>query len=172
MTGRLIDMTVGLNGRQRITLELYGDFLDRYEKLKAETVDIAIKKHLDQRSDRANRFFHALVNKLAAANGISDEEAKFTLNVKYGTVETAPDGTVMAAILPATADPTRYHKYPVCYKVAEVNGTLCKFYKFYKHTSLLNALEMAHLIDGAISDCKELGIDTETPEQASRYREG
>ena len=172
MIGRLIDMTVGLNGRQRVTLELVGDFREKYEKLKDGKVDFSVKKHYGQRSDRANRYFHALVNKLAIANGTSDEEVKFALNVKYGTVETEPDGTVMAAILPATADPTRYHKYPVCYKVAEVNGTLCKFYKFYKHTSVLNSLEMAHLLEGTISDCKELGIDTDTPEMLARYKEG
>lgn len=170
MTGRLIDMTIGLNGKQRVTVEIFGNFRNNYEALKDGKVDIAIKKHHNHRSDRANRYFHALVNKLAQVNGTSDEEVKFTLNLKYGTVETEPDGTVSAVILPATVDPTKYHKYPKCYKTAEVNGTLCNFYKFYKHTSLLNSVEMAHLLDGTISDCKELGIETDTPEELEKYK--
>ena len=35
----------------------------------------------------------------------------------------------------------------------------------------LNSKEFAHLVDGAIEEAKELGIQTDTPEQLARYKE-
>ena len=35
----------------------------------------------------------------------------------------------------------------------------------------MNTKEFAHLVDGAIEEAKELGIQTDTPEQLARYKE-
>lgn len=46
-----------------------------------------------------------------------------------------------------------------------------KCYLAYKQTHLMDSKEMARLIDGAIEVAKELGIETDTPEQLARYKE-
>ena len=46
-----------------------------------------------------------------------------------------------------------------------------KCYLVYKQTHLMDSKEMARLIDGAIEVAKELGIETDTPEQLARYKE-
>ena len=38
-------------------------------------------------------------------------------------------------------------------------------------SSTYNTEEMAHLIDGLVSECKEVGIETATPEELSRMLE-
>ena len=49
MTGRLVDMAFTLGGKQRVTLEINGDFLEIWDKLHQEPVlDVEIKKHREQ----------------------------------------------------------------------------------------------------------------------------
>lgn len=46
MTGRLVDMAFTLGGKQRVTLEINGDFREIWDKLHQEPVlDVEIKKH-------------------------------------------------------------------------------------------------------------------------------
>lgn len=46
MTGRLVDMAFTLGGKQRVTLELNGDFREIRDKLHQEPIlDVEIKKH-------------------------------------------------------------------------------------------------------------------------------
>ena len=46
MTGRLVDMAFTLGGKQRVTLEINGDFREIWDKLHQEQVlDVEIKKH-------------------------------------------------------------------------------------------------------------------------------
>lgn len=45
MTGRLVDMAFTLGGKQRVTLEINGDFREIWDKLHQEPVlDVEIKK--------------------------------------------------------------------------------------------------------------------------------
>ena len=51
MTGRLVDMAFTLGGKQRVTLELNGDFREIWDKLHQEPIlDVEIKKHREKRS--------------------------------------------------------------------------------------------------------------------------
>ena len=45
MRGRLVDLTIGLNRKQRITVEVDRDYREDYERLKDAELDIEIKKH-------------------------------------------------------------------------------------------------------------------------------
>lgn len=61
MTGRLVDMAFTLGGKQRVTLEINGDFREIWDKLHQEPVlDVEIKKHREKRSLSANAYFHVL----------------------------------------------------------------------------------------------------------------
>ena len=93
MTGRLVDMAFTLGGKQRVTLEINGDFREIWDKLHQEQVlDVEIKKHRNKRSHSANAYFHVLVNKIAAETGESDDLVKERLVVAYGTVARDKDG--------------------------------------------------------------------------------
>lgn len=57
MTGRLVDMAFTLGGKQRVTLEINGDFREIWDKLHQEPVlDVEIKKHREKRSLSAIHF--------------------------------------------------------------------------------------------------------------------
>ena len=106
-----------------------------------------------------------LVNEIAAARGISDEEVKRDLIVDYGTVARDEDGNKIAFKLPASVDVDGIYPYPRMYKEVEENGIPMKCYIVFKRSSDMDTKEMAHLIDGAITVAQELNIDTDTPDR-------
>lgn len=147
MTGRLVDMSFSLNRKQRITLEVDSDFRSLWDKLHLEPVlDVEIKKHREKRSHSANAYFHVLVNKIAAETGESDDLVKERLVVAY--------------------------QYTRCFDTREEDGKWFHCYLVYKDTRKMDTKEFSHLIDGAINEAKALGIETDTPEQLARYKEG
>lgn len=56
MRGRLIDLTVGLNGKQRLAIELDTDFRDRYDRFSGADVNLDIKKWRKPCSNDANAY--------------------------------------------------------------------------------------------------------------------
>ena len=90
MKGRLIDFSTGYNRKQRITLEIESDFREGYEALKEAELEISIKKWRRKRSKDANAYFHVLVNAIAEARGVSDEE---------GTVGSQGSGVVLQLVV-------------------------------------------------------------------------
>lgn len=167
MKGRIIDYSMSFGGKQRITLELDTDFREGYEALKESVVEISIKKWRKRRSKDSNAYFHVLVNEIAAARGLSDEEVKHDLVVEYGTVARDDDGMRIAFKLPASVDVDSIYPYTRMYKEVEENGKFFKCYLVFKPTHEMDTKEMAHLIDGAVQVARELNIDTDTPEQQS-----
>ncbi len=171
MKGRLTDLAIGLNGRQRVTIELDRDFRGQYEQLKDQLLDVEIKRHREKRSRNANAYFHILVNKIAAATGQSDSAVKKHLVIEYGALDRDEDGMIVGFKLPIKADVDKFYPYTRLFDVDEENGKRFNCWLVYKRTSDMDTSEMARLIDGAISEAKELGIETDTPEQLARYKE-
>ena len=167
MKGRILDFSMSFGGKQRITLELDTDFREGYEALREVPVEISLRKWRRRRSNDANKYFHVLVNEIAAARGLSDEEVKRDLVVEYGTVARDDDGLRIAFKLPASVDVDSIYPYTRMYKEVEENSRLFKCYLVFKQTHEMDTREMAHLIDGAVQVAKELNIDTDTPEQQS-----
>lgn len=184
--GRLLDLTLGLNNRQQITVEVRGDYRDLYQSLIDKEIDITISEHVDKRSKNANAYFHVLLNKLTSAMssfGIneSDEALKRKLVVEYGVVAKDEHGNSRGFKLPARDNPTMYWKYVRCFDTRDENGTLFNCYICYKRTRDMNVREMCRLIDGLILEIKDFNqilrddgkpeIVTDTPEQLAKFRE-
>ena len=166
MKGRIIDFSMSFGGKQRITLELDTDFREGYEALKDAVLEIVIKKWRAKRSNDANKYFHLLVNEIAAARGISDDQVKIDLVTQYGTYARDDDGNIVGFKLPASVDVSTIYPYTRMYKEVEENGKLFKCYLVYKQTRLMDTKEFSHLIDGAVQVAQELNIDTDTPDRA------
>lgn len=171
MKGRLRDLTFGRNGEQHITVTVKQDFRESFDKLKDKDIRVDIKVWREPRSKDANAYFHVLVNKIAEAQGLGDDEVKKILVVEYGALARDDDGELLGAMLPAGADISQFYPYTRCYATKEVDGKQVDCYLFYKQTRNLDSKEMSRLIDGTIHVARELGIDTDTPEQIARYKE-
>jgi hypothetical protein len=171
MTGRLLDMSRGLNGKQRVTLELNGDFRAMFDKLKdKDRLDIDIKPHRVKRSKNANAYFHLLCGKIAERMGLGIEEVKTNLVCEYGTFVRDDEGMLTGMKLPAATDPATVYPYTKFYEDRTENGKAIKCYLLFKQTHMMDSAEMARLIDGAVYEAQQLGLETDTPEQLERLR--
>ena len=144
---------------------------NRFDELAKVDCDIEIRKHRNIRSKNANSYFHVLVNKIAGVTGESDEEVKVRLITSYGTLARTKDGKYLMFVLPREADATEYYKYAVLYDQREINGKICNMWKVYKDSHKMDTKEMSRVIDGAVSEAKELGIETATPAELARMKE-
>ena len=171
MRGKLRDLTFGVKGEQHITITVTRDFRDNYDALKDGYVNVEIKRWREPRSKDANAYFHVLVNKIAEAQSLGDDEVKRSLVVEYGALAKDEDGNTLGVILPVSANIDDFYPYYRLYKTMTLEGRTYHCYLFYKRTHTLDTKEMARLIDGAIYVAKGLGIDTDTPEQMARYKE-
>ena len=71
MRGKLIDLAVSLSGRQRLTVEIDGDFRKDFDELRHLDVDVSIKKYRARRSLDANGYAWVLIDKIAARAGVN-----------------------------------------------------------------------------------------------------
>ena len=172
MRGKLNDLTFGAHGEQHITITVTRDFREDYDLLKDADINAEIKKWREPRSKDANAYFHVLVNKIAEARSLGDDEVKRQLVVEYGALAKDEDGNTLGAMLPEAADIDLFYPYTRYYKSVRLEGKEYRCYLFYKRTHALDSKEMTRLIDGAIYVAQGLGIDTDTPEKIARYKEG
>ena len=173
MIGRLKEMYRSRDGLGWIVTFFTKDRIDgdKFDELAKVDCDIDIRKHRNIRSKNANSYFHVLVNKIAAETGESDEEVKVRLITSYGTLARTEDGKYIMFVLPKDADATDYYKYAVLYDERTVNGTICNVWKVYKDSHKMDTKEMARVIDGAIQEARELGIETDTPKQIEEMKQ-
>lgn len=167
MRGNLLDLLMGLDGRQRVTLALRGDWRADFDRLKDEEVDIEIKKHREKRSLDANAYMWALVGKIAEAMTppLPKDDVYLEMLRRYGQ-------SGMVSIAEKYVEQfEREFKYHDELGRSELNGKMFVHYRFYIGSSKYDSREMALLVDGVVSEAKALGIDTDTPEMIARIKE-
>lgn len=158
MKAKIKDLTISLTGEQVLSLTLSKgeDFKAQFNELYEKDLDVAIKRYYDKRSLRANRYCWSLINQLAGKLRTSNEELYHELLIKYGQsdiIELAPN-----------VEAHRYFEYHKELERTEHSVT----YLVAVGSSKYNSSEMARFIDGVISECKEQGIQTETPDEIAK----
>lgn len=122
-----------------------------------------IKEHKERRSLNANAYAWALIGKIADVTRASKEEIYLKMLERYGQSEVV---SVLSEI-----DVKGYFKYYSVFGHTGLNGKDFTHYKVYKGSSEYDSKEMAILIDGIISDAKELDIETLPPNEIKRLNE-
>ena len=147
-----------------------GELESTVKSLAGKAVWVEINRMEPVRSLSANSYFHVLAQKIASAQGTSMDEIKKHLVLQYGTIARNDDGSVIYAIIPSGTNPDSYYPYmkwtgtsPFYSKKARKEIPM-DTYLFMKQTHTLTSSEMSKLIDGTVSECKELGIETLPPE--------
>ena len=177
LTGRIMNghyLSFSPEGKPIVILELNErqSALQMVDELNgAEKLSIKIGKFKQKRSLDANAYFHVLVNAIATKIKSSDEEVKRRLVCSYGTLARDDNGDLIGAIVPADQDISAFYPYTRNYKTEYVGGKECNCYLFYKRTRDLTTSEMAKLIDGTISEAKELNIQTMTPSEIAKMKD-
>lgn len=159
------ELTVSVNEPENLT--------SGYEKLKdAELLDIKVTKHRKRRSLDANAYFHVLVGKIADELRISKQRCKNIMIGRYGQpfyIESGAEAVIKTNIpVDDMMENESVHCMP-CSQKSE-KGKEVIFYKIYRGSSTYDTREMSILIDGTVEECKNLGIETLTPDELERMK--
>lgn len=155
--GKIVDVSLDfLTHKPKVTLQLTSqeDILtEEFNRLnQEETLDITIVKHREKRSLNANNYAWSLITEIGNVLRANKEEVYLTMLKRYGQV------SVISVL--AEVNLGGYIKYYEHLGEGEVNGKKFKHYKIFKGSSEFDTKEMAIFIDGIVSECKELGIQT------------
>lgn len=134
-------------------------------------LDITAKKHYDNRSLNANKYYWKLLGMLA----MERKEDCAVLHNRY--LRAHPVFTGWYAEVPDTDEAAEevdgsmvYHLMPTT-KVREgKHGVDYRTYAILKGSHEYNTKEMSVLIDALVEDCKEQGIETLPPEKIERMK--
>lgn len=128
--------------------------LDKVLQLSAKKVEIFIKDPREKRSLDANAYFWLIVGKIADKLRASKEEVYKLMLERYGQSVTI---TVRKG-----CDITKAgFKYYEVLKDGLINGKEFTAYRVFIGSSQYDTKQMSVLIDGAVQEAKELGIDVE-----------
>lgn len=169
MVGKLERFNAYLDGTYSLEITTGTD--PHLTKLVGENVDFTVKKHLKRRSLDANGYYWVLVTQLAEAIGTSKNRVHNLLLRRYGQRFLIDDKPVYA-VLPDTEEAAKtaeedesVHLKPTSQVKSGRDGRMYRTYVLMRGSHDYDTREMSVLIDGTVSECKEAGIETMTPEE-------
>ncbi len=166
MKGRLLDLSLGLNRKQRLTLEIDDDFRSGFDKLHVADVDIEIKKFRQKRSLDANAYAWKLIDKIAKVMRIEKKQVyREAIRSIGGVSETV---CVQAAAVDRLCSSWAAHGLGWQAEVMPSKIEGCSNVVLYFGSSTYDTKQMSILIDQLIQDAKALGIETLPPDELSR----
>ena len=178
LRGRLVDIVKDLlNGGFKITFWVKA-IPSGVERLREDNdLSISLAKWREKRSLSANAYYWVLVGKIADALGTSQSVVHNILLRRYGTLEII-DGETLTIMIPDTIEAENqvlnqdlYHLRPTSFTKEGKDGRRFRVYRVMKGSSSYDSKEMATLIDGAVSEAKEMGLETLPDEEIRRMKE-
>lgn len=115
---------------------------------KNKTYDVEIKQHREKRSLNSNSYLWKLCTEIASVLNSDKDAIYFEMLKRYGVSDLVP----ISKEVPIKD----YFKY---YEIESQNEKWI-WYKVYKGSSQFNTKEMFTLLNGIVSECKEMGIPT------------
>lgn len=168
LTATAFDLTRPLRGDAvlavSITAKSEPDAMELIDGQKSgKLYDVTITEHREHRSTTANAYFHKLASELSKVLKTDIDSVKKHLVRLYGT-PAEEDGYPITVNVAKGVDPTIFYPYCEWLSGDEYSDT----YALFKQTHTLNTAEFSHLIDGTVTECKELGIETLPPDELAK----
>ena len=156
--------------RPVISLVIYEDNLESVSDLGDADIRIRISEKKAHRSLDSNAYFHVLCDKLRQKLGISMMRCKNQLIARYGQVDYTPSGEVIGYTTLAPPEFMQEWETPHTWLVdaREVKGKTWYTYRLYRGSHTYNVAEMNQLIAGTIEECKQVGVETATPDELAQ----
>ncbi len=119
-----------------------------------------IKEHKEKRSLNANNYYWKLVNEIANKLHTSKEEVHERMIKRYSQSE-------YISVL-EDVDISKFVRYFEEKNTFIFNNRKFKSYLVFKGSSEMDTKEMSILIDGIVSEAKEMGIETLPPDELAK----
>lgn len=161
MKARLVELLTMAGGKQRLTVELDGDFREMFDELKDVDVNVDVKKFRRKRSRDANNYAWTLVDKLAEKLRIPPNEVYREAVRNIGGV------SEIVCVRASAAEKLReqWEKHGIGWQAEMMPSKLdgCVNVVLYYGSSTYDSKQMSDLISVLVDECKSLNIETLTP---------
>ena len=166
ITGRIVGANIDFRtNKPCLTLEVNerNDFEALVDEMRdKDKLSIEVKPFRQHRSLNANAYAWLIIGKIADVLRAGKDEIYFRLLKRYGQSE-------LISVL-SHVPIGNYIKYYEEAGESKLNGKDFTHYRVYKGSSEFDSREMSIFIDGVVSEAKELGIQTETPNQIAEMK--
>lgn len=166
VTGRIVGANIDFRtNKPTLTFEIneLNDFKCIVDDLKdKDKLSVEVKPYRQHRSLNANAYAWSLIGKIADVLRAGKDEIYLNLLKRYGQSE-------LISVL-SHVPIENYIKYFEEAGESRLNGKDFTHYRVYKGSSEFDTREMSIFIDGVVSEAKELGIQTETPNQIAEMK--
>ena len=135
--------------------------------------EIDIKKRSENRSLNANSYYWSLINKIAKVIRSTPSEVHNKMLSDYGVDWLDPAGNRMFVQLPMTFPYEReetFHVKPTSRISENANGTKYRTFVLLKPSHMFDTKEFSYLLDGAIQEAHQIGIETEDDEWLNQIK--
>ena len=134
--------------------------------------ELDIKKHRKKRSLVSNNYSWTLTDQLAekmliAGVKVSKEEMHAEMIFRYGQVMYDENGEMVVYSTSQEVNMPEFFPYAMPIGESELNGKVFKHYRIYRGSHTYDSREMSIFIQGICEECREQGIDCDTPEKKS-----
>ena len=131
--------------------------------------EFEIKQQRKKRSLNANNFSWKLTDELAdklivAGVKLSKEECHAEMIFRYGQVLLDENGEQVTYSTKQGIKMNEFFPYAKEIGQSELNGEIFTHWRIYRGSHTYNSKEFSIFLSGIIEECKEQGIDTDTPE--------
>lgn len=146
----------------------YSEVDELLNKSQKTALTLVVASEKRKRSLDANSYYYALLGKLQKAINVSAIEAHNMMLNRYGTLYE----TDRYILLPEEVNYLKEegHYRPIPNKIIEKNGQRWQAYWVIKPSHEYSTSEFSALIDGLISECRELGIETLPTQEIERLK--
>lgn len=166
VTGRIVGANIDFKTNKPVLMLEVNERKD-FEQLVDDMKDkdklsVEIKQFRAHRSLNANAYAWLLIGQIADILRAGKDEIYLKLLKRYGQSE-------LVSVL-SHVPIENYVKYYEEAGESQLNGKMFTHYRVYKGSSEFDTREMSIFIDGVVSEAKELGIQTETPNQIAEMK--
>lgn len=176
MNGVLKDLSFSRNGENVLTITTRESCRKIWEALGEQEITFTVKKRVNPRSLNANNYAWSLIEQLAVMMKTDKDSVYEEMLRRYGTgesyIDEAGNECKVLFSLREGVPPSLVARHYAETGIGYVDGKKFIHYRAIKGTSEYSTKEMSVFLDGIISECREVGIETDTPEQIARYKEG
>ncbi len=167
MKARLKDLTFTLDRKQRLLLELDGDFRADFDKLKDHDVRVKVTRYREKRSLDANAYAWVLMDKIAEVSGVDK------VHVYRSAIKDIGGVSDIVAVTDDAVDKFRanWEKQGLGWQTDVFDSK--DGYKrviVYYGSSTYDTKQMSQLIDNLVQDAQTLGIETLPPAELARLK--
>ena len=137
-----------------------------WEKLKDKVLNLDIKEFKRKRSLDANAYCWVLCTKIADALKTSKDEVYESMIQRYAPFDKDDDGYITITMLARIPVDKLGGHWRMIHQQGDFNS-----YMRLVGSSEMDTAQMAHFLDGVVSEAKELNIETETPNEIERMKQ-